>query len=103
MTTKVTPEPATDRSAHLFDDPEPLPTPSRRLLGDLLVERGLISFADLDAALDIQRHHGGRIGEILIQEGRLTLGQVLDAVSEQCGIARDNPGCLRARLAERRS
>lgn len=103
MTTKVSREPAAERWSTLFEDIEVAPAPSRRLLGDILVEWGLISQAELAQALELQRREGGRLGEILVTEGKLTLAQLMDAVSEQCGISREAAGTLRARLGERRS
>jgi type IV pilus assembly protein PilB len=44
----------------------------RKKIGDILVESNLISNEDLELALSLQQNQGGRLGEILISQGRLT-------------------------------
>jgi hypothetical protein len=44
----------------------------RQLLDTLLVERGVITNDQLDAALSIQRREGGKLGEILTARGWVT-------------------------------
>lgn len=48
--------------------------PPRRwpLLGEMLIEQGLVSEAQVDAALDRQRTRGKRLGECLVELGYLT-------------------------------
>ena len=48
----------------------------RRPLGELLVERGLVTAAQLKAVLDLQRKTGTRIGEILVEQGLITLSDL---------------------------
>src|SRR5688572_16139826 len=57
-----------------------------RLLGELLIDRGLIVTADLEAALDEQRETGRRLGEVLVSRGALTGAQLTRALAEQYGI-----------------
>lgn len=57
-----------------------------RLLGELLVERGLIVTADLDGALAEQRTTRRRLGEVLVSRGALTGAQLSRALAEQYGI-----------------
>ena len=57
-----------------------------RLLGELLVERGLIARADLEDALAEQRATGRRLGEVLVSKGALTGAQLSRALAEQYGI-----------------
>lgn len=57
-----------------------------RLLGELLVDRGLIDPADLDDALAEQRATGHRLGEVLVSRGALTGAQLTRALAEQYGI-----------------
>jgi len=57
-----------------------------RLLGELLVERGLIVPADLEEALAEQRATGRRLGEVLVSRGALTGAQLTRALAEQYGI-----------------
>ena len=44
----------------------------RKKIGDILVENNLISQEDLENALSLQQKEGGRLGEILIGQGKLT-------------------------------
>jgi len=39
------------------------------MLGELLIERGLISNANLESALELQKQWGTRLGDILISKG----------------------------------
>ena len=57
-----------------------------RLLGELLIGRGLIVPADLDDALAEQRATGRRLGEVLVSRGALTGAQLTRALAEQYGI-----------------
>jgi hypothetical protein len=63
----------------------PFTFPSR-LLGELLVERGLIVPADLEDALAEQRSTGRRLGEVLVSRGALTGAQLTRTLAEQYGI-----------------
>ena len=49
-------------------------------LGGLLVGRGLVTRADVDAALERQRAEGGRLGDNLIALGLLTAEQLLSVI-----------------------
>ena len=49
-------------------------------LGGLLVGRGLVTRADIDAALERQRLEGGRLGDNLIALGLLTAEQLLSVI-----------------------
>ena len=40
-------------------------------IGDLLIAHGLVTTADVNAALDHQKVHGGRLGESLVVLGKL--------------------------------
>jgi type IV pilus assembly protein PilB len=56
------------------------PRGSRRRLGDLLIEAGLLSEPQLKAALNEQRKWGGRLGRTVVELGFVTetaIGQVL--------------------------
>ena len=61
--------------------------PRVRLLGELLVERGLVSASDIQKALAFQDQFGGRIGSILVRLGALSEETLLPVLSEQLGIA----------------
>lgn len=55
-------------------------------LGEMLIQRGLISAEDLDRALEIQKERGEKIGKILIDLGFIALRDVLAALSDQLAI-----------------
>ena len=52
----------------------------RRRLGEVFVELGFVTGEQLDAALEVQRITGGRVGEILIERGSMTR---LDLASDE--------------------
>jgi len=52
-------------------------------LGEILIERRLISAEDLDRALELQRERGDKIGKILVDLGFVATRDVLSALSEQ--------------------
>jgi hypothetical protein len=54
-----------------------------RPLGQLLVERGLLTSEELEAALDEQERTGGRLGEILLRNGLLSRLALLSSLNEQ--------------------
>jgi hypothetical protein len=56
------------------------------LLGELLVERGLILPLELEDALAEQRATGRRLGEVLVSRGALTGAQLTSALAEQYGV-----------------
>jgi len=55
----------------------------RLKLGAMLVASGLISQAQLDAALARQHSDGGRLGELLVSEGLLSEQDIVNAVAGQ--------------------
>jgi hypothetical protein len=55
----------------------------RRPIGQILVEQGEISEADLEAALTEQERSGRRLGEILIEQGRTSWLALARAIAEQ--------------------
>ncbi|HUF33715.1 MAG TPA: ATPase, T2SS/T4P/T4SS family [Acidimicrobiales bacterium] len=58
----------------------------RRRLGEILVDNGSITMADLDRGLVLQQEHGGRLGEVLIEAGLVTTVNLLHAVADQVGV-----------------
>ena len=52
-------------------------------LGDIFVERGLISGEQLEEALQQQRETGGKLGEILVDLGFVTRVALAGVISEQ--------------------
>ncbi len=60
--------------------------PSKRRLGEILVERGFVSAEQLREALRSQYQEGKRLGEILVEMGALTGDELNWALSELLGI-----------------
>src|SRR5258708_29053808 len=52
-------------------------------LGEILIQRRLITGEDLDRALEIQRERGDKLGKILVDLGFVALRDVLTALAEQ--------------------
>jgi len=52
-------------------------------LGEILIERRLITQEDLDRALELQRERGDKLGKILVDLGFIANRDVLSALSEQ--------------------
>jgi type IV pilus assembly protein PilB len=61
-------------------------TTGRRPLGQILKARGILREGQIQEALAEQRKHGGLIGQILIQLGACTSGDVALALAEQAGL-----------------
>ena len=78
---------AWDKTQHTFPTTAEL-AHNRRLLGDLLVERGLITAEHLGLALDRHRASGVRLGQVLLEDGLLTPQALADVVAEQAGFPR---------------
>ncbi len=55
-------------------------------LGELLVKEGLITQAQLEQAIRVQRQDGGRLGEILVKQGILKEEQAVAALGKQLNI-----------------
>ena len=58
-----------------------------KFLGEMLVERGAISTADLDKAQQIQNSVGGRLGALLVANGAVSEDIVLATQAERLGVA----------------
>jgi len=56
-------------------------------LGTLLLHEGLITDADLDAALAVQSENGKPIGRILIEQGRISERDLVKTLAAQVGLA----------------
>ncbi len=59
-------------------------------LGDILVDAGKITPAQLGRALELQKAQGGRLGKVLITAGILRENDILEALEKQLGIVRVN-------------
>jgi hypothetical protein len=62
-----------------------------RPLGQLLVQRGLLTAEELEAALDEQERTGGRLGEILLRRGLLSRLALASSLHEQ-SLAEEHEG-----------
>ncbi len=63
-------------------------------LGEILIERNLISQEDLDRALELQKERGDKLGKILVDLGFIAMRDVVAALSEQLKVpvvAMDGP------------
>ncbi len=59
---------------------------SRLQLGQMLIRAGIVTDAQLNDALEVQRATGGQIGKVLIDLGYAQQGQILGILAEQIGI-----------------
>ncbi len=60
-------------------------TATRRRLGEILVELGIVSDADVNVALEEQGATGRRLGDVLLDRGLVTSRQLLQALAAQFG------------------
>ncbi len=58
----------------------------RKKIGDILIEKGLITAAQLEDALSHQKTTGGKLGEILVQKRLITEEQLTVTISERLNI-----------------
>jgi hypothetical protein len=56
---------------------------AKRRLGDIIVERGLITAEQLEQALTAQRESGAKLGEVLVELGFITRVGLAGVISEQ--------------------
>ncbi|HZH03251.1 MAG TPA: adenylate/guanylate cyclase domain-containing protein [Myxococcaceae bacterium] len=69
------------------------------LFGQILIQLGLVSSGQVDEALSVQRSTGQRVGEALISLGYVTRHQLEDALAEALGFNRLTPAPV-ARLGD---
>lgn len=55
-------------------------------IGDILIEKGIITPSQLENALKIQKDSGLKVGQILIESGVITEEQLIDTISERLKI-----------------
>ena len=60
--------------------------PMRQRIGAMLLRSGVVTQAQLDAAVRSQKEHGGRLGAILVREGHLTELELVEALAHQLNI-----------------
>lgn len=58
---------------------------NNKQLGELLLDRGIISQAQLDQGLSVQREKGGLIGEILVELGFVKEDDIAQSLTAQYG------------------
>jgi hypothetical protein len=58
---------------------------NNRPLGELLLDRGIISQSQLDQGIDLQKDKGGLIGEILVDLGFVKEDDIAQALTAQYG------------------
>ncbi|MEE2903722.1 MAG: protein kinase [Myxococcota bacterium] len=66
----------------------------RTPVGDILINRGNLTVSQLDIGLAQQRARGGRIGEILIEQGVISDRTLISALAEQIDLKVCEPGEL---------
>ncbi len=60
--------------------------PQRKLIGQILIEKGLITEAQLQEGLETQKQTTQRIGEVLVDLGHVDEKSLYDALAEQLGV-----------------
>ena len=85
---------------------------TRERLGELLIKAGLIDQEQLLSALDHQRHKGGKLGAILVEQLMMSEEQLSEALADQKGLElvhlqnypfdRDTVALLPERIARKR-
>ncbi len=63
-------------------------------LGEILIERGVLSLTELHTALETCHRTGGRLGTQLLEFGYVEERMLLDALSKQLGV----PGAIKVKL-----
>src|SRR4029078_13100972 len=66
--------------------PDPLGQRPRFQIGELLIEKGLITEAQLAEALVERRQHGGLLGETLVRLGFVFEDELARTLAEQAGV-----------------
>ncbi len=81
------PEPPSTSVATSHEAPSLAPRPDepllRRPIGEIFVERGFISDEQLQAAVEMQRKTGQRLGEVLVEQGALSRLDLASALADQ--------------------
>lgn len=69
-----------------MSEPPPVLLTPRKRLGEMLMERKLITQEDLDRALELQKDRGDKLGKALVDLGFIAMRDVLAALSDQLGV-----------------
>ena len=59
---------------------------TKKRLGDMLIEEGLITGEQLDKALKVSKESGKRLGETLVESGAVSDVDIMSTLSRQLGI-----------------
>ncbi|RKP43832.1 glycosyl transferase family protein [Trinickia fusca] len=78
---------AWDKTSHTYLSDEELGK-TRRKLGEILVEWGVLTQEKLEACLERQAACGKRLGELLLEEAEISAESLADALAEQAGLPR---------------
>ena len=70
-------------SPGMADIPGEMDSAAKRRLGDIVVERNMVTPHQLEQALEEQRVNGGKLGETLVELGFITRVELAGAISEQ--------------------
>ena len=62
-----------------------------QLLGEVLIQKGVITKQILDNALEVQQHEGGLIGMILLSGGYISEKNLIDALAVQLKDSAESP------------
>lgn len=65
------------------DIPGTMESAAKRRLGDIIVERRLVTPEQLNEALRVQRETGGKLGEVLVELGFITRVALAGVITEQ--------------------
>lgn len=63
----------------------PIRKVAKKRLGEILLEKGSISKGQLDKALQLQKKQGGLIGQVLVRLGYVTEEEIVTALADQFG------------------
>ncbi len=55
----------------------------RKKIGDILIEKGLLTTSQLNEVLKGQEKTGGKLGHILVEKGYISEDQLIEAISER--------------------
>lgn len=69
---------------------------AKRRLGDIIVERGLVTADQLEEALRVQRTTGGKLGEVLVELGFMTRVGLAGVITEQWDSLRQSANSRRS-------
>ena len=69
---------------------------AKRRLGDIIVERGLVTPDQLEEALRVQRTTGGKLGEVLVELGFMTRVGLAGVITEQWDSLRQSANSRRS-------